>query len=269
MEVNETDFERLVVYVKHMVGINLEGKETLAVARLNNHINALGCISLGEYLDLVSNDITGKESEKLINFLTTNHTYFWREERHFEYMHSVVLPTLRDRCSSERDIRIWCAASSTGEEPYTLAMLMEEYFAPLQDEWDTTILATDVSTAVLETAAIGRYPADSIQSLPIAWQQRYFKKEGEWVAIKDELKQRVLFRRLNLIDAFPFKKKLHIIFARNVLIYFDDQIKKNVIEKMTDVLEDGGYLFIGTTESVGKMNDRLQCVAPSVYIKKY
>lgn len=267
MVITDNDFQRLVAYVKQDVGIDLTQKRTLVDTRLENYLTTQGYSSLGEYLNIATMSASGKEHEELINILTTNHTFFWREEKHFEYMLSHVLPELHKKYANTRDLRIWCAASSSGEEPYTLAMLNMEHFGIEHGNWDTTILATDISTKVLKKAQMGIYSADAITPLPDSYQRKYFDHRGEIVEVKDYLKKEVLFRKLNLVEPYPFRKKLHVIFCRNVLIYFDEPTKKQIVDRMVDNLEVGGYLFIGTTESVSKSTDRLEYVIPSVYRK--
>lgn len=266
--ITEEEFRRLVQYIKGEAGIDLSQKKVLVTTRLENYIANSEYENLGDYLNHAISNKNGYENETLINILTTNHTFFWREQQHFEYLLHNVLPEIKKKCMSTRDIRIWCAASSSGEEPYTLAMVMMEFFGMEHKNWDTTVLATDISTKVLNVANKGVYAADAIKNLPESWQRRYFKHSGDVVSVTDELKKEVLFRRLNLVDNFPFRKKLHICFCRNVLIYFDDELKNRIINKIVDNLEIGGYLFIGTTESVGRGIDRLEYVVPSVYRRK-
>lgn len=260
----EDQFKRLVYFVKSSVGIDLSQKRVLVNTRLESYCAKNNIKDISVYLDKAYSS-KGQESEELINMLTTNHTFFWREEQHFLMFKNVILPELKQKCRVTKDLRIWCAASSTGEEPYTLAMILQDFFGIEHNEWDTTVLATDISTRVLAVAMTGMYGADSISKLPLEMQQRHFKVQGDVAYIKDNIKSQVLFRKFNLMDPFPFRKKLHVVFCRNVLIYFDDSTKKAIIEKIADNLEIGGYLFIGTTESANRMSDRLEYVAPSVY----
>lgn len=265
--VSEADFRRLVDYMKSQAGIDLSKKRTLVETRLENYLATEGYASLGDYLNVVIQNPGSKEAEMLINILTTNHTFFWREEKHFEYFMSNILPELKKKHGNTKDLRIWCAASSSGEEPYTLAMCAMEYFGIEHSKWDTTVLATDISTKVLAQAQAGIYAAESVRALPASWQKKYFVDHGETMTVCDELKKQVLFRKLNLMDNYPFKKPLHVIFVRNVLIYFDDVTKKQIVDRMIDALEPGGYLFIGTTESISKDSEKIRYVIPSVYQK--
>lgn len=265
--VTNSEFERLVVFIKKEIGVDLNAKKVLVDTRLENFIAKSEYNSISEFLNLALANAGSKEAEQLINCLTTNHTFFWREEKHFEYLRDKVMPEMKKKYERAHDIRIWCAASSTGEEPYTLAMVMMDFFGYDHHLWDTTVLATDISTKVLTVANAGVYSADAIKNLPIGWQRQFFKNMGDTVRVTDELKKQVLFRRLNLVEQFPFRKPLHIIFCRNVLIYFDEATKKDIVNRMVNNLVDGGYLFIGTTESISKLNNQLIYVAPSVYKK--
>lgn len=265
--ITDAEFDRIVKFIKNEIGVDLAVKRVLVDTRLESFMAKSEYPSVGEFLNSAIGRSGSKEAENLINLLTTNHTFFWREQQHFEFLQSRVMPELKKRYENIHDIRLWCAASSTGEEPYTLAMVMLDFFGMEHSLWDTTILATDISTKVLSVAQKGIYSADSIKNLPSNWQHRFFKNQGDTVSVTDELKHQVLFRKLNLIESFPFKKQLHVIFCRNVLIYFDDTTKKSIVDRMVDSLVEGGYLFIGTTESVSKLNDKLIYVAPSVYKK--
>lgn len=265
--VTDTEFEHLVAFIKKEIGVDLSAKRVLVDTRLENFISKSKYNNLSEYLSIAMTKSGAKEAEELINILTTNHTFFWREEKHFEYLANKVMPEMKRRYENIHDIRLWCAASSTGEEPYTLAMVLMEFFGFEHHLWDTTVLATDISTKVLKVASKGVYAEESIRNLPSSWQRKYFKHNGDTVEVTDELKKQVLYRKLNLIENFPFKKQLHIIFCRNVLIYFDEPTKRNIVNRMVDSLVEGGYLFIGTTESVSKLNEKLVYVAPSVYKK--
>lgn len=261
-------FNRVVLYVKTHYGIDLSQKRVLVNGRLETHFLRNGIDSFDEYMNKVERDPKGTESTGLVDVLTTNHTYFMRESVHFDYMRQVVLPYLRAREAGSRDLRIWSAASSTGEEPYTLAMLVTDFFGLEQSRWDTRILATDISTRVLEHAVKGVYLKEQVDPLPEKWKRHYFTSRGEEYAAKEELKQQVIFRRFNLMDDFPFKKRFHVVFLRNVMIYFKDDVKYRLVDKIYNYMEPGGYLFIGTTESLEKSKIQFEYVQPSIYRKK-
>ncbi len=266
--ITDSEFIRIVTYVKSNFGIDLSQKRVLIAGRLENYLLRNGYSSYDEYMAKVEQDPGGHEAENLVNVLTTNHTYFMRESAHFDYFKNVVLPQLKKSEAAKKDLRIWSAASSTGEEPYTLAMVLMDYFGIEHSQWDTTVLATDLSTKVLEHAVRGIYLKEEIEPLPPKWKQRYFKAiSADEYRVKDELKKQVIFRQFNLMNPLPFRKKFHVVFLRNVMIYFQDETKYKLLQRIYDFMEPGGYLFIGTTEGLNKKHTQFQYVQPSVYRK--
>ena len=265
----DLEFRRISMYLKDRYGIDMTHKKEIMDGRLSNMIRIRGFDNYDAYMNTLMQDPSGEMEKELVNLLSTNHTYFMREFEHFEYMKKVVLPYLRKREENIQDLRIWCGAASSGEEPYTLAMLLVDFFGLEHDKWDTTVLATDISTEVLQTAVRGVYKKEQIAELPDNWKRRFFRSvgEGKYFAITDELKNEVLYRQFNLVDDFPFRKKLHVIFLRNVMIYFDRPTKQNLIKKLYDVLEPGGYLFVGRTETIEKGNVPFELVEPSIFRK--
>ena len=267
MILSEQEFGRIVSYIKARTGIELGQKRVLIAGRLENYLIKNGYNSYTEYMNMVEKDASGKEATMLINRLTTNHTYFMREAVHFHFLKDRILPMLKEKEKNTKDLRIWSAAASTGEEAYTTAMLLKDFFG-LEQGWDTTILATDISTRALEKAQKGEFLCEQISVLPENWQRRYFKKtSAETCILSPEIRNSVLFRYFNLMDPFPFKKRFHVIFLRNVMIYFDEDTKAALLKKMYDFLEPGGYLFIGTTETLDKSRSAFQYVQPSIYRK--
>lgn len=267
MQLTDREFSWIVSYVHKNYGINLSQKRVLITGRLQNYLLRNGYQSYSEYLAKVEKDPKGQEAINLINVLTTNHTYFMRESVHFEYMKKVVLPWVKQYTISKKDVRIWSAAASTGEEPYALAMLLREFFGP-ESGWDMQLLATDLSTRVLKHAMEGKYLTEQISPLPDKWKKKYFKRiSEEEYQVKDELRKQVVFRQFNLMDEIKFKGMFHIVFLRNVMIYFDDDTKKALLERIYDHMENGGYIFIGTTESIDKTATRFKYVQPSIYRK--
>ena len=265
----DLEFRRISMYLKDRYGIDMTHKKEIMDGRLSNMIRIRGFDNYDAYMNALMQDPSGEMEKELVNLLSTNHTYFMREFEHFEYMKKVVLPYLRKKEENIQDLPIWCGAASSGEEPYTLAMLLVDFFGLEHDKWDTTVLATDISTEVLQTAVRGVYKKEQIAELPDNWKRRFFRSvgEGKYFAITDELKNEVLFRQFNLMDDFPFRKKLHVIFLRNVMIYFDRPTKQNLIKKLYDVLEPGGYLFVGRTETIEKGNVPFELVEPSIFRK--
>lgn len=265
----DEEFIRIYRFVKSRYGIDMERKREIVQGRLENYIHNNGFSSFSAYMNDVENDITGQRERELVNILTTNHTFFMREFEHFEYLRQVVLPQLKKKEQSKKDLCIWCGAASTGQEPYMLAMLLKDYFGLEHELWDTKILATDVATQALQQAMEGKYEAEQVEELPEHWKRRFMRRvdDGRAYQVTQELKNEVLFRSFNLMDAFPFKRKMHIIFLRNVMIYFDKETKKQLIQKVYDVMEPGGYLFIGRTETIDKDMTALELIQPSIFRK--
>lgn len=265
----DEEFLRIYRFIKSRYGIDLDRKKEIVQGRLDNYIRVGGYSSYSAYMNAVETDFTGRLEKELVNILTTNHTFFMREFEHFDYLKQVVLPELRRKEERSKDLCIWCGAASTGQEPYTLAMLVKDFFGLEHNLWDTKILATDISTEVLQQAAAGRYDRDQVEGLPEVWKRRYLRpiNGGEQYEITDEIKEQVLFRQFNLMDVFPFKRKMHIIFLRNVMIYFDKETKQQLIEKVYDVMEPGGYLFTGRTETIDRGNVPFELIQPSIFRK--
>lgn len=267
--ITDVEFRKLSSFIQKHYGIQLKKeKETLLIGRLHKIITELGFQTFTQYYDYLVNDKSGKALLVLVDKISTNHTFFMREPEHFNYLREVVLPYLHETVK-DRDLRIWCAASSTGEEPYTLAMILHDYFGGLIPTWDKKLLATDISDSVLAFAKAGEYSKDRVGPLPPNWKTKYFDVKGtDTYKVKDLLKREVIYRRLNLMDeVFPFRKKFHVIFCRNVMIYFDQPTKDLLVDKFYDLLEPGGYLFIGHSESLNREKMKFNYIKPAVYRK--
>ncbi len=266
-KISREDFLRLVGYMRDNYGINLEQKQTLVEGRLWSVLNKRGFNSVREYFDFVIADKTGEEAKTLITKLSTNYTYFMREDQHYKFLVNIILPDLLPTLKP-KDLRIWSAGCSSGEEPYTTAMVLDDYLGVHKNEWDSKILATDISPQVLQMAHEAVYPEDRLQNLSPAWKQKYFTKvDKELFEVKDSIKSEVIFRSFNLMEAMPFRKKFHVIFCRNVMIYFNKPTRDALVERYYDQLELGGYLFIGTSETIGKGESRFDFIQPSIYRK--
>lgn len=265
----DEEFNRIRIFMKKRYGIDMSGKKEIIKGRLGFHIRQAGYKTYSEYMNALELDFTGRMEKDIVNILTTNHTYFMRETEHFDFLKEEVLPWAKKKAAKNKDICTWCAASSTGEEPYTLAMIIKDFFGIEHKDWDTKILATDVSTEVLKTAMQGIYSKDQIYSVPDIWKRRYFKplKGNEKYKITDDLKKEVIFRQFNLMNTFPFRRKMHIVFMRNVMIYFDEKTKRELVQKVYDVLEPGGYFFVGRTETIDRDYTPFKLVQPSIFRK--
>ncbi len=269
MEITDKEYKSIVDYVKSNYGINLNGKKTLITGRLQNYLVKNGYSSYSEFLDKVKSSKTGEEANKMLNYLTTNHTYFLREQLHFNYLRDVVLPFLLKKESATKSIKLWSCACSTGEEPYTIVMTMEDFFKSQPGKWDTRILATDISTQVLGKAREGIYLNEQLEVLPDRWRKMYFQRHSDVESrVKDEIRNKVIYKQFNLMSAnYSFKSKFNVIFIRNVMIYFDEQTKRQIVDKMYNCLDIGGYLFTGMAEVVDKTATKLKYIQPSIYQK--
>lgn len=266
--ITDSEFLRIVTYVKKNFGIDLSQKRVLVGGRLENYLVRNGYANYNEFMEKVEKNPKGGEATDLINILTTNHTYFMREAEHFEFMKNVALPWAKSAAMGTKDLRVWCGASSTGEEPYTLAMIINDFFGVEHVAWDTRLLATDISMKVLSHASKGVYLQEDVDPPPVNWKRRYFKQiSPEEFRVKEELKKEVIFRQFNLMDPITFKKRFHIVFLRNVMIYFQDDIKYPLIQRIYDHMEPGGYLFIGLTERLDRQMVKFNYVQPSIYRK--
>ncbi len=265
----EQEFLRIYHFIKDRYGISLDRRKEIIQGRLDNYLQWNGYQSYTEYMRAVEADFTGRLEGELVNILTTNHTFFMREFEHFDYLRMKVLPELKRKEERKKDLCIWCGAASSGQEPYMMAMLLKDFFNLEADAWDTKVLATDINTEVLLQAVRGVYDREHVESIPENWKRRYFHpiNGGEQFEIVKEIKDEVIFRQFNLMDDFPFKRKMHIIFLRNVMIYFDNETRKQLIQKVYDVMEPGGYLFVGRTETLDKSQCPFDMIQPSVFRK--
>lgn len=264
IHLTDREFGELVDYMKTNYGINLEKKRLLIESRLYSVLAEKKVSSFTEYFDLIRRKDPG-ELNTMLNKLTTNHTYFLREPGHFRFLREVILPQ-QEKTNRERDLRIWSAGCSTGEEAYTAVMVMKDFFSGARD-WDYRTLATDISTRVLEEAKRGVYPEESLRDVPPRWEKRYFSRNGQMFALSDEVKREVIFKRVNLMDPFPFSKPFDLIFCRNVMIYFDQETKNRLVGKFCEALKPGGYLFIGHSETIQRDSSGFRYIEPSIYQK--
>jgi len=268
----DKEFKLISALVYDKAGIKLsDQKHTLIVERLQKIIRNGGFGTFKEYYDYVVSEPTGTALLTMIDKISTHHTMFFREKEHFEFMRSHVLPHIVNSFSRkvDRNIRIWCAGCSSGEEPYTLAMLLHDYFAEKMIGYDIGILATDISVSSIEKARNGIYPSSILSSVPIQFRNKYFKKiDEENVQVVQSLREMILFRRLNLIrENYPFRGLFQVIFCRNVMIYFDTPTRQSLVERYHRYLEPEGFLFIGHSESISRANSLFKYVKPAVYQK--
>ena len=268
MHLTDQEFQQLAGYLKAHFGIHLNiHKKALVIGRLGGVLRRLNMGSFSEFMDYLVSDESGEAAGLLANHMTTNHTFFMREADHFHFFRDRILPEVMPRLE-ERDLRVWSAGCSSGEEPYTLAMLIDEHLNGARLGWDTKLLATDISEKVLNRAVQGIYSAEAIEALPKRWKVSYFQPLADGCyQVKERIRNEVLFRRFNLMDPFPFRKKFHVIFCRNVMIYFDAVTRRTLVRKFYDALEPGGYLFIGHSETIQRGDGLFHYVRPAIYRK--
>ncbi len=247
-----------------------DDKFDMFYARLSRRVRALGFTNFRQYCDFVASDKAGDELLELINAVTTNLTAFFRENHHFEFLSKTVLPKLLKENRNERKIRIWSAGCSTGEEPYSLAITLKESL-PANLHWDTEILATDIDSNVLAKASKGVYTEDRVKELPKKILHKWFLKgqgsNAGSVRVKPEARSLINFGQLNLMENWNAGDIKDVIFCRNVVIYFDRESKTKLVNRYADNLKDGGYLFIGHSESLYKITDRFELIGNTIYQK--
>ncbi|MGI6707493.1 MAG: CheR family methyltransferase [Clostridia bacterium] len=268
--ITDEEFRSLTSYIKKEYGIDLNRKKSLVAGRLQPWLREKNFSSVSEYMRHAMADSSGEALSDLLNRLTTRHTYFMREADHFFYLNKTVLPYLISKERTGKDLRFWSAGCASGEEAYTLAMLLLDASLLMGRDWDTRVLATDISSHALEKARTGIYSNEAIRPLPPAWQKRYFRKiDDQNSQILDFVRREVIFRRFNLMNkVFPFKRKFHVIFCRNVMIYFDNQTKQDLVERFYHWTEPGGYLFVGLSESLSRQDTPYKFIKPGIYRKE-
>ncbi len=270
IQLGEQEFAFIRTVVEKNAGIILNGtKKQLVQGRLARRIRELGLSTFAEYCDVIRNG-GPEELVGLINAITTNVTSFFRENHHFEALASVMLPEAMGRNERTRRLRIWSAACSSGEEPYSIAMTAAEYLANAKG-WDFKILATDIDSDILAAAAKGEYPTERLQGVSDERRQRWFvngvgARAGQ-VRIKPELQTMITFRNLNLLGEWPMHGPFDVIFCRNVMIYFDQPTRERLLMRYANLLADGGYLCLGHSESIHLQHAHFKLVGRTIYRK--
>ena len=241
----------------------------MVYGRLVRRLRELRLGSFAEYVALLREDAGGPEFVNLINAVTTNLTSFFREKHHFDVLRERIIPEFVTRNASKRTLRIWSAGCSTGEEPYSIAMTVLDC---LPAGWDLRILATDIDTKVLATASAGVYGEDRIRSLPDDIKRRGFLRgrgaASDKVRVRPEYQQPISFKQLNLMEAWPMRGQFDFIFCRNVVIYFDKPTQQRLFERFADQLVDGGYVFLGHSETMHNLTTRFRLLGQTLYQKQ-
>lgn len=264
IDLTRDQFSAVSALVHRACGLNLhEGKFGLVRARLAGRLREKGLTDFGSYLDLVNQDGSGRELQQLVDVLTTNKTGFFREPRHFDFLREHLLPALYE---PGRPLRIWSAGCSSGEEPYTLAMVLHDELPP---EADVRILATDISSAMLARARRGSYPQEALEPVPPAVRRIHFSADPtarpRTYEVGAHLRSMVRFAQLNLMDAWPMKGRFSLICCRNVMIYFDQPTQQRLVDRFWDMIEPGGYFFAGHSESFAAIDHGFRYIQPAVY----
>jgi chemotaxis protein methyltransferase CheR len=269
---SEKEFELFRHLVKKHVGVSfVHTKKATLQRKLASRVNSLGLESYREYYRyLLQDKKSGWELRQLINTITVDQSAFFRHPKQFELLINVVLPQVATQNKTAKKLHIWSAGCATGQEAYSIAMVVNEMF---DHAWDIRILASDVDTDALKIAYRGIYPEECIQQVPMEYLNKYFTKgtgkNSGFFLVREDLRKKLLFRRLNFVDfGFPFRSPVDIIFCRNVMIYFDIEVKKRLIDNFFHILEQDGFLCLGASESLIGVDDRFALVGCFTYQKK-
>jgi chemotaxis protein methyltransferase CheR len=269
-QLSSRDFARLTTFIYSEAGICLgTEKKTMLEGRLKRRLRELEIDSFKHYCEYLFGP-AGLKDEKVsfIDVVTTNKTDFFREPRHFDYLTQHALSNMAERAEGQ-PVVIWSAGCSSGEEPYTLAMVLSEY-AEAHPGFRFRIMATDISTVVLAKAQMGIYPADAVEPVPALMQRKYLmrsrERDADRVRVVPELRKLIEFRRLNFMDAdYGVGEKVDAVFCRNVIIYFDRPTQERILGKLASYLKPGGYLFVGHSETLHDMNLPVEALGPALY----
>jgi chemotaxis protein methyltransferase CheR len=270
-DLTTSQFAAISNVVKQRCGINLrDGKKALVKARLYKRVRALGLDGFGQYVEHLRTDAGGAEMAAMLDALSTNLTYFFREPRHFEVLENTAIPQIMARHAKDRRIRIWSAGCSSGEEPYSIAMIIKDAIGD-PTGWDIGVLATDLSSKMLNLARKGMYELGQLQQTPLRLIQKNFTVVPDgpqrYYRVNRPLRQMVHFAHLNLMDPWPMKGPFDVIFCRNVMIYFDKPTQHQLVERLQELLAPDGVLFIGHSESLTGVPHYLRYLEPTVYQK--
>jgi chemotaxis protein methyltransferase CheR len=264
------EFLRRLVYERSRIHLGPD-KRVLVSSRLAKRLRHHRLDNYSDYCDLLRSPQGGEELQFLIDRISTNHTHFFREMKHFDFLRESVVPTWEAETRRNEPFLIWSAASSTGEEAYSIALHLAEHFAPASSgRWQ--IAGTDISTRVLEIAQRGVYETAKLEGIAPDLLRRHFQRgTNQWAGhlrVKDELRQCVTFQHMNLLDRnYPFTRPFDLIFCRNVMIYFDRPTQETLVRQLTDHLRPGGHLFVGHSESLSGVKHSLKLIRPAIYLK--
>jgi chemotaxis protein methyltransferase CheR len=268
-EFTSADFDAIRRTLYEHAGISLnDGKADLVYGRLARRLRELRMTHFSSYLDYVLSASGESEMVHFVNALTTNLTAFFREQHHFDFLTDTAFPEAMRRHQRDHRVRIWSAGCSTGEEPYSIAMTLADSLLS-RAPWDTKLLATDLDSNVVATAHEGRYAVKRIEGLSRARAKKWFQAlpGGNDVQVNTALQNTITFKQLNLMHDWPMRGPFDMIFCRNVVIYFDKPTQKRLFDRYADILVDGGYLFLGHSETMHNLSDRFELVSQTIYRK--
>jgi len=270
-DISSDELSEVIVLIKSITGITMnDSKRQLIMRRLNGRLKALKLDSYREYIDLLRGG-DASESMEFSNAVTTNLTSFFREIHHFEFLTEKILPEIiRKKSATDKKLRIWSAGCSTGEEPYSIAMTLSNMIRDF-NQWDVKILATDIDSKVLQTSKDGKYDLQRVEKIPKKFLHRWFNhssknKDGIYTACSD-LKSLIQFNRLNLMEQWPMKGQFDVVFCRNVIIYFDKDTQRKLVDRYADIVADGGYLMLGHSETLLNVSTRFKLIGKTIYRK--
>ena len=267
IRLNAKEFDEIVTYIREHYGINLEKKQVLIECRLARELERRGITSFARYMELMKNDRTGIMAGEMVNRLTTNYTYFMREPAHFTVLGQKILPELFENRSCGV-CNIWSAGCSTGEEVYSVSMLIQELKEKGGRMPGIRMLATDISGEALRKAEQGIYPIKEMECLPESWQRKYCRvREENTFEVEERLRYNIRFRRHNRMETAPGTEKFDLVLCRNVMIYFDRRSREWLVRQLEACLNPGGYLLVGHAELLSREETRLEAVYPAVYKK--
>lgn len=265
MTITNNDFQRLVTFMQSNYGIDLSQKQQLITGRLSPTLRQSGYQSFTAFVDHLLRYKNPDDVTMVLNKLTTNYTFFMREKEHLDHFYNAIIPEIVRRHQQDKTLAIWSAGCSSGEEPYNLSMYLFDYLGSQASQWDTRILATDISAQALATAQRGVY--DLPNTMPPEWRRKYFTPNPDGTfTVKPQLRNNVIFQPFNLMEPIKFRRKFDVIFCRNVMIYFDQPTKDALVRRFYDATVPGGYLLISYSENLSP-NSPYRRVAPATFQK--
>ncbi len=265
MTISDADFTRLVRFIQGNYGIDLSQKRQLITGRLSTALKQKGYRSFGEFVNHLLQTKDNEEITLLLDKLTTNYTFFMREKEHLDYFCNNIIPEIVRRHQRDKTLAIWSAGCSTGEEPYNITMFLFDYLGTQASQWDTRLLATDISNRAMTAAQKGVYELPD--TIPGEWKRKYFTKlPGGQYQVTKAVRDNVIFQPFNLMDPIRFRRKFDVIFCRNVMIYFDQPTKDALVDRFYDATVPGGYLLISKSENLSS-SAKYRRLAPSTFQK--